>query len=145
MRSAGSSNGYQLYEIYSPVSDEPIRIALSEDGKCLWFAVTNVPSYADSNATALVITAFSAVYRHVPENLEEILASNELFTGDTKPDERLGAFLKASSFELREDAWIRKSLPIHAPNYRKAPVATIYQDWSGGKRSYFVIFESEGL
>lgn len=139
----GTSDGFQLFETDTPMSEAPVLIAFSEDGKCLWFALQDVPSYASSSAVPVLENAFSALYRRKVENLEEILSSGEYFQRIEAPNAAFSAFLSASGIEPADEAVIEKSLPIKPGSYQSAPEAAIYQVRSAGKYSYFVVFGSE--
>ena len=143
MKPRGNANGFQLYETTFTLSDDPLRIGYSEDGECLLFALPSVPAYASGSAEILVKTAFSALYRQIPDNLEDILRSDSLFREEEAPDERVLAFFLAEGKDLEDGAVIQKSLPIRPGSYKASPSAFIYRIRSEGMIRYVVQFASE--
>ena len=139
----GSKNGFQCYETDTALSDMPVCLSFSEDGKRLFFGLSDIPAYASSGAESIVKTAFSALYREEPENLEDILRSDVYFRAEEVRDERLNSFLQASGISLTEGASVRKSLPIRPKAYQNAPLATIWEVRLDNTLSYYVLFESE--
>lgn len=136
--------GFSVYEAVTPVSKEPLRAAFSEDGKCLLFALTDVTADDSADAMKLLKTAFSAVYRYFPENLEEILSDEAGFTVKDRPDEGLSELLQVFGIAFSGNTEIRESLPIYADRFAKIPAAHVYKTVSDGRLSLFVRFDSEG-
>ena len=140
---AGSKNGFSIYETETPLSEEPLRAAFSDDGKCLYIALTGIPGNSVGEAGKLLKTVFSAVYRYVPENLEELLSADDAFTENETAGATLSALLETFEIRLSQDAEIRESLPIRTDRYPGGPAARIYKSSSDGHFSLFVCFGPE--
>lgn len=139
----GKENGFSFYETQTSLSDKPLRAAFSDDGKCLYFALTDVPGNSADEAVKLLKTVFSAVYRYVPENLEEILLEEENFALKEAPGEDFSVLLEAFGIRISGDPEIRESLPILTEQYQGGPAARIYKTATEDRTGFYVSFEAE--
>ncbi len=135
-------DGLIVYEGETALSDSPVLTAFSHDGKRLYFAVFDIPHEHSESALKAVKTAFSAVYRRVPENLEDLLLQDGAFQRPDLPDEALDAFFAAAGTEAPY-TMTEVSLPIRAEMYEGGPCARIYRINGEGTLGLIVLFESE--
>ena len=139
-----TGGGYDIYEADTTLSEAPVRAAFSEDGKRLYFALSDLSEDDLRDALKLAKTAFSAVYRYAPENLEELIGNVSVYRELNVPGEELAGFLGASGIPVSEDARILVSLPIRTQKYADAPVASVYQIQSSGRTDLILLFEERG-
>ena len=132
---------YAVYETLTGLSEEPLRIGFSDDGKRLFAALSEIPAEQSERAAKLMETLFSAVYRHYPENLDEILRKEAYYTVENGPDETLAPLAAMAGTTVPADAAVRESLPIRTDRYDPAPAARIWRITSGGQESIFILFE----
>lgn len=159
LRRTGQRDGLAVYEAGTALSEAPVCTAFSDDGKRLFFGLFEIPGKYAHKALKAAETAFSAVYRHVPENLEELLSGKGAFQTFDKPDEALGAFYAAAGRtfpagaegegttegpELSADVRFEVSLPIRAEGYEAGPVARVYRIIEAETTDLIVLFETEG-
>ena len=138
-------SGFTVYETETSLTTEaPLRVAFSEDGKCICFALQDFPADESDEALKLVKTAFSAVYRAFPDNLEQLLDDPASFSVKETPDGVLTELLGVLGAALPEGAEIHESLPIYPDLFTKTPRARVYKTFSDGRMSLFVRFDSEG-
>ncbi len=135
-------DGLIVYEGETSLSDTPVLTAFSHDGKRLYFAVFDIPHEYSESALKAVKTAFSAVYRRVPENLEDLLLQDGAFQKPDLPDEALDAFLAAAKTEA-PFGMTEVSLPIRAEMHEGGPGARVYRINGEGTLDLIVLFESE--
>ena len=134
---------FSIYETNADFLEEPLRIAFSDDGKCLFAAICGFLPEDTEKAGKLAESLFSAVYRYYPENLAEILRKDDYFTRMDGPDTALLAFTAIASVDLPSDAEIMESGRIVADRYENASGARVWGTTSRGRRSIFILFGEE--
>ncbi len=136
-------NGFSCYETQTSLSEEPLRAAFSDDGKCLYIALAEIPDDSAEESADLLKTVFSAVYRYVPENLSEIISEEENFLVKERPGEAFSALLRTFGLSLPGDTEIMESLPIRTDRYPGGPEAHVFRTVSGDRTGYFISFGTE--
>ncbi len=137
-------SGFAIYETISVLTETPINVVFSEDGKCLFLALQDFSANESDEALKLVYTAFSAVYRAFPDNLKQLLDDPASFSVKETPDGALTEILGVIGADLPEGTQIQESLPIYPDRFTKTPFAHVYKTFSDGHLSLFVRFDSEG-